>query len=172
MVQSFPRYIVGTTPRVKGYSPGQPRSRSGSKPGIESGPARGSTSAPETVVKSRFHGGRDAKVFSTAPSQRCRPSWIPTGTVGSARFSSLIDRSPPSRIAESRQGFPIDGLACADRHERCNEVRAAIWPGKEELNDETDHHSSGDSCGRRVRRRVRADGCRNHDQGQVETRRG
>ena len=54
IVQSFPRYPVGWTPRVNGYSPGQPRSRSKSNPGWLSGPASGSVGAPETVVQSFF----------------------------------------------------------------------------------------------------------------------
>ena len=83
IVQSLPRYPVGWTPRVYGYSPGQPRSRSKSKPGCVSGPASGSTGAPETVVQSFFQGGAFESAFATPRLQRSRPAATAGGTRGS-----------------------------------------------------------------------------------------
>ena len=68
MVHGLPRYIVGCTPRVYGNSPGQPRSRSKSKPGRSSGVASVFTAADEIVVKSFFHGG----VFANAAAAFAR----------------------------------------------------------------------------------------------------
>ena len=83
IVQSLPRYPVGCTPRVYGYSPGQPRSRSKSKPGCVSGPASGTTGAPETVVQSFFQGGDFDRAFFAASSKRARPAATAGGTSGS-----------------------------------------------------------------------------------------
>lgn len=70
IVQVRPRYPVGYSPRVNGYSPGHPIRSNPSYTSPARGPYTGSTPSPESVVKSptRF------RAESYRSCQRRRPS--------------------------------------------------------------------------------------------------
>src|ERR1700681_3014008 len=104
IVHSRPRYIVGCTPRVNGYSPGKPRSLTKSKSCKSSGSYARLISIPELVANFALRSGpRFSDGLSLRSSQFLRASAILRSSSGIVLLDNnhqlaLFDRLPRNNL--------------------------------------------------------------------------